>query len=147
MKFFYSLFVLFCLSASAVAQKPLSQRLLDVNDPGYNDALSELQDADIKIKTQTSKDLVQILKSDKNQEFRANAASALGDVCGDVKENITPLIEVGLKDKSKFVRQGSVSALKRCGFTDPRVLTALRAMSKDADKTIQVMVEDLPKAQ
>lgn len=137
--------VLLCGSmAFAEAKKPLVERLLTLNtavnyDEVYNQALDEMQNLSAGEKAKLSKALEPILLKDKSTDRRANAASALGDLCGEVKSNDAVLAKA-FKDKEKVVRQAVTSGITRCGATTTATET-LKQLLKDKDETVRVMAE------
>ncbi len=133
------------LSNANAASKKLSERLVTMNtkidfDEAYNKALDEMQELNDAEKAKLSKELGAILLKDKSTERRANAASALGDICGVVKTN-TDFFAKSFSDKEKVVRQATASGLKRCGATNPAVVPTLKKMLNDKDKVVQAMVQ------
>lgn len=138
------IFAFSSLTAYAGDKKPLVDRIVTLNtavdyDEVYNQALEEMQSLNSADKTKLSKELEKILLTDKSTERRANAASALGDVCADVKTNDATLNKAA-KDKEKVVRQAVVSGLTRCGAT-PIAVAALKGFLKDSDATVRTMAE------
>jgi HEAT repeat protein len=134
----------FLTTTSLMADNKLSERLVSLNtkidfDEAYNKALEEMQELPAGEKEKLSLELSSILLNDKNNERRANAASALGDMCAEVKKNVEHLSKA-TKDKEKIVRQAMVSGVKRCGKS-PEVIAALKSLSKDPDGTVKAQVE------
>src|SRR3989339_96812 len=141
---FKAFFLLLIFPFGSMAAISLAERLVTLNtainyDEVYNKALEEMQNLPTKEKEKLSKELSAILLNDSNSERRANAAMAIGDMCSEVKSNAQYLVK-SAKDKEKFVRQGTVSALKKCGKS-PEVITAIKSLNKDPDETVRVMVE------
>jgi len=142
-KLFFTIFLLLTIPF-AQAAKPLAERLLmlntDVNyDEEYNKALDEMQSLPAPEKEKLSKELSKTLTGDKIADRRANAASALGDMCASVKGNVQHLKQ-SAKDKEKIVRQATVSALKRCGKS-PEAVEVLKTLKNDADEVVKLQVQ------
>lgn len=142
-KLIFTVFFLFTLPF-AQAAKPLAERLVMLNtevtyDEEYNKALDEMQSLPAAEKEKLSKELSKTLTGDKIADRRANAASALGDMCPSVKSNVQ-LLKQSAKDKEKIVRQATVSALKRCGKS-PEALEVLKSLKNDADEVVKLQVQ------
>lgn len=139
------LFMLFFeVAALAGAKAPLAERVVTMNtavpfDEAYNQALEEMQNLPPAEKAKLSKALETIFQKDKSVERRANAASALGDLCADVKSN-DQILNHGAQDKDKVVRQAVVSAITRCGATTKTIET-LKKLESDKDETVKALAE------
>ncbi|HAZ11182.1 MAG: hypothetical protein A2X86_08580 [Bdellovibrionales bacterium GWA2_49_15] len=146
MKIIMAIFVAVLLSAQTfAASKTLAERVVTMNtkvdyDEEYNKALDEMQQLPEAEKTKLSKELGEILMKDKSSERRANAASALGDMCGVVKSN-AELLGKSFQDKAIPVRQATVSGLKRCEKTHPQVAATLKKMLQDKDESVKTMAK------
>lgn len=124
--------------------KPLAERVVTLNtkvdyDEAYNEALEEMQNLNDADKSKLSKDLEKILVGDKIADRRANAATALGDLCGAVKTN-DAILAKATNDKEKIVRQAITSGITRCGATTTSI-KVLKGFLKDKDETVKVMAE------
>ncbi|MBI2519902.1 MAG: HEAT repeat domain-containing protein [Bdellovibrio sp.] len=147
-KSFFSICILMTALTSpcfAAAPKSLAERVVTMNtnvsfDEEYNKALDEMQQLPEADKAKLSKELGGILVKDKSSERRANAASALGDLCSVVKSN-AELLSKSFQDKVASVRQATVSGLKRCGATQPQVAATLKKMLQDKDESVKTMAK------
>lgn len=146
MKFRFGIALFVCLvpGVALAGKKPLLERILTLDtskvyDEEYNNALDEMQNLEPSQKLALSNELATVLTGDKNRERRANAASALGDLCSEVKKNDEALAK-GAKDKEKIVRQAVASGVGRCGAT-PTAISTLKNFLKDSEATVRAMAE------
>lgn len=76
------------------------------------------------------------LQSDKDLSVRKAAAEALGNI-GAEPENVVPLLITALKDKSKDLKLGAISALKLYAGDAKEAVPALREIA--SEKTDKMM--------
>ncbi|MGE0616012.1 MAG: HEAT repeat domain-containing protein [Bacteriovoracia bacterium] len=119
-----------------VHAKSLTERLLDVNAPEYNEALNEMENLTPKAKRTLVANLTRIVKSERPDEQRANAVSALGDIAREVPEAIPVLFEA-VRDKYAPIRQAAVAGLGRSDPTVDGVIYALTRATRDRNKTVR----------
>lgn len=134
------LFVSLTVSHSALA-KTMAEKLLDINDPEYNDALNQMQELDAKAKNKLAMELIKAYETSKDNEKRANAVLAVGDLSSEVKEGVPFLIKA-LDDTYHPTRQAAISGLQRSGAPTPQVVSAVTKKLTDTNSGVQAKALD-----
>ncbi len=128
--------IMFIPIVFAYGKKPLTDRLLNIDDPAYYEAVDEMNALPLEEKKNLAGDLEKIYAQRKSFSERANAVSALGDLSHEVPAAL-PVLKKALADDHQFVRQAALSGLERTGDHSAEMLKLFVKALSDKDKTVQ----------